>query len=584
MGSQLFFISSQKPWPIFKSEQIRAIEKQALLELGNNGLMQRAGLAIAKYIESIKDKMQSTQPKIIFLVGPGNNGGDALQAIRHLSPDHWRCHIVCPMLPVDFSNYLNNHAEKKDSDVNIPIQDFVTSSCFPDRSHLSQTNTQLLQSIASLVQGISSDVDKALLLEAEIIVDGLFGIGLKRPLDSTFQALIQKVNRYSNRSTVLALDIPSGLNADTGQSMDHQAVIQADVTLTFIALKPGLFTGKARDYVGDVFLASLGITAGLNDDVRNLISNTQQYLEIGPAFNYQMNTIQLNSPSLFIKTIPPRLASAHKGDYGTLAIVGGSQGMSGAAILAARAGLLCGAGRVNAILLAQSIAAYDFMYPEIMIKSGHQPNSTILKQCRANVYVIGPGLGREEQAEKWLDLLLLQSKPTVIDADGLIMLKKAEQKWLAFLANQANNRQWILTPHPGEAAYLLNCSIDEIENNRMQAALKLAKIWQATVILKGSGTIIAREISQENNKYQLQFVINPTGNVGLASGGSGDTLAGVIGSLLAQGMLTFEAALAAVFWHGQAAENLTKMGIGPIGLAASELPYEIRRIRNQTSL
>lgn len=276
----------------------------------------------------------------------------------------------------------------------------------------------------------------------------------------------------------------------------------------------------------------------------------------------KMIEIQLKDISL-----PKRQPDAHKGQHGSVAIIGGSDGMVGAALLAARAALLVGAGRTYANLLAKDAPTVDSLHPEIMMRSTR--NLEDLKQL--DCIVIGPGLGQLNSVKELLSNWLKKDVPLVLDADALNLIAANPS-----LANAIKERTapTVMAPHIGEAARLLKSTNVQIQNNREDSALQLVQTYHCTVILKGANTIISH-----NNR---QF-LNTTGNVGLASGGTGDVLAGMIGSFIAQGLSMLEACKTAVYLHGAAADSLINRGIGPIGLTASEVAIEARHLINQLS-
>ena len=272
-----------------------------------------------------------------------------------------------------------------------------------------------------------------------------------------------------------------------------------------------------------------------------------------------MNTIAQNNI-----IIPIRKENAHKGDHGSVAIIGGASGMLGAVVLASRAALVTGAGRVYASFLSEHTPEVDLMYPEIMVRSPEALKSLVQLDC----VVIGPGLGLSNQASTLLSFWLNQPVPLVIDADALNLIASDN-----LLSNLLKQRQVtsIITPHPGEAARLLNNTSKDIQENRIESALKLAQQYHAICVLKGANTVVA----QEN-----QYHINTTGNAGLASGGTGDVLSGMLGSLVAQGLDALEASKTGVYIHGAAADSLVAKNIGPIGLTASEVILEARHLLN----
>ena len=264
---------------------------------------------------------------------------------------------------------------------------------------------------------------------------------------------------------------------------------------------------------------------------------------------------------MFMPALPQRALDAHKGTFGSVAIIGGDTGMVGAVLLAARAALFCGAGRVYAAFLAENAPNVDTCHPEIMLH--YAANLTNL--AALNSVVIGTGLGQSNAAIKILAFCMAQPITLIIDADALNLISQHTH-----LQTQLKNRQTetIITPHPAEAARLLNCTLDSIQQNRIEHAKQLAAHFNAVCVLKGAGTIIAAANGE--------WFINTTGNPGLATGGTGDVLSGMIGSLIAQGLDYFEAAKLGVYVHGAAADALVAAGIGPVGLTASEVAQEAR--------
>ena len=269
---------------------------------------------------------------------------------------------------------------------------------------------------------------------------------------------------------------------------------------------------------------------------------------------------------MFQPALPPRQTDAHKGSFGSIAIIGGDAGMVGAVLLAARAALLSGAGRVYAAMLANDAPKVDLTQPEIMLCK--VADLSQLKQL--NVVVIGPGLGQSKIAIELLEFWLAQTVPMLIDADALNLM--AQHPHLAVFCKKRQT-ETVITPHAGEAARLLATTSEDIQKNRTECALKLAQSLHVTCVLKGAGSICAHSDGT--------WFINTTGNPGLASGGTGDVLSGIIGSLMAQGLNALDAAKLGVYLHGAAADALLAEGLGPVGLTASEVALEVRNIINQ---
>ena len=368
-----------------------------------------------------------------------------------------------------------------------------------------------------------------------LIIDGLFGIGLARPIEGEYAEWIERANASS--CPILALDAPSGLNALTGQITGP--AIRAIRTITFIALKPGLLTGDGPDHCGELSVCDLGLAIDSGDGV-------------------------VVAPDLFRACLKPRARNSHKGSFGSVAILGGAPGMAGAALLAGRAALKLGAGRVYLGML--ETLAVDPVQPELMLRTPADALSM------ATVLAIGPGLGQSIPAGELLTQALDSALPRVIDADGLNLLAQSPLLQRKCAVSPAPT---FITPHPAEAARLLGSSTEDVQADRLSAALQLAKRFNAYVALKGCGTIVAAP----NGRW----FINTSGNPGLASAGSGDVLTGMLAALLAQHWPPLEAILAAVHLHGAAADACIAAShgpTGPIGLTAGELIAPARRLLN----
>jgi hydroxyethylthiazole kinase-like uncharacterized protein yjeF len=382
--------------------------------------------------------------------------------------------------------------------------------------------------------------------EWSLVVDGLFGIGLKRPVTGAMAALVAAVNEL--KCQVLALDVPSGLDADTGAIVGaggtdgaDGVAIRATHTITFIADKPGLHTCEGRDYAGLVDVSRLEIDAAL----------------FPPA------SMHVNDVKLFARHLRPRQHSSHKGSYGSVAVIGGAHGMRGAPLLAARTALHSGAGRVYALFVDEPLPC-DSGQPELMCRAADDFD------LETATLVIGPGLGASPAAAALLARAIDSHSALLADADALNLIAATPALQAALAARKLAA---VLTPHPLEAARLLGRSVGEVQADRVGSARELAASLNAVVILKGSGTVIAAATGG--------VVINTTGNPALATAGTGDVLAGLCGGLLAQGWPQWEAALAAVWLHGMAADVLVADGAGPIGLTAGELIPAIRMALNR---
>ena len=277
------------------------------------------------------------------------------------------------------------------------------------------------------------------------------------------------------------------------------------------------------------------------------------------------NNPHLLVQSLFQGAMPARNSTAHKGTFGSVAIIGGATGMVGSVLLAARAALHSGAGRVYAAMLCENAPSVDICQPEIMLRSP----LAISQLSQLDCIVIGTGLGQSNAAIELLEYWLAQNIPMLLDADALNLI--ASHLHLASIVI-SRNAETVMTPHAGEAARLLDVSTEHIQQNRTESALKLAQSLNATCVLKGAGTVCAHNDGS--------WFINITGNVGLASGGTGDVLSGIIGSLMAQGLKGIDAAKLGVYVHGAAADALVGKGVGPVGMTASEVILEARNVLN----
>lgn len=493
------------PPALYSVAQIRAIESAALSAVPPGTLMQRAGAVVARAALSRLSEV-TPQTRILIAAGPGNNGGDALVAAALLAQQNVA----------------------------------VTVVLFADQNSLPNDAGEALRQATQSGVAFATSVSEVSQSSWVLAIDGMCGIGLTRPLQGPFAQMARLLNRLD--CPVLAIDVPSGLNADTGSVVGPGGIaVCADATLTFIGDKPGLYTLQGRDNAGEVIVDALGIDASLFPE----------------AVAY------LNSPASFAHLMRTRLHASHKGSYGDLHVIGGAEGMSGAVILAARMALMAGAGRVFAGF-AGTAPAYDSVHPELMCRQAEK-----LSLDRGAV-VIGPGLGMSRHAHDLLSSALSSALPLVIDADGLNLIA-AEAPLQTRLAQR--NAPTLLTPHPLEAARLIQTHADAIQADRLSAAKAISERFHSAVILKGSGSMIARagEI----------VVVNTTGNAALATAGSGDVLAGLCGALLAQGWPVWECALAATWLHGHAADQMVSAGTGPVGATASELLPWIRKALNE---
>jgi hydroxyethylthiazole kinase-like uncharacterized protein yjeF len=371
-----------------------------------------------------------------------------------------------------------------------------------------------------------------------LVVDGLFGIGLAREIAGDYATLVDYAN--AQPCPVLALDIPSGLDSDTGRVLGR--AVRATHTITFIALKPGLLTRDGPDHCGTVSVAALGL------EVEKLLAPGGW----------------VAAHAMFASQLKPRPRNFHKGQAGSVAILGGAAGMTGAALLAGRAALKLGAGRVYVGLLDHDAPSVDFGAPELMLR---HPDEALGMELDA--LVVGPGLGQGERAETLVAAALASEMPCVLDADALNLVAANEDLRRACARHPADT---LATPHPAEAARLLGISTAKVQDDRLAAAQGLSRELGAHVVLKGAGSIV---VARDGHWF-----INTSGNPGMASAGMGDVLAGILGALLAQ-KLPGEAALAlGVHLHGCAADECSRSG-PLVGLAAGETIDPARAIWNR---
>ena len=457
-------ISPGRPQPLHPVAATRALETRLAGTLPPHTLMQRAGLATARLALAIAPHAR----RYWIACGPGNNGGDGLEAALHLQ--QWGKQALVSWLGT------------------------------PERSP-ADARASHARALAAGVPFLDQPPD-----DCDCVIDALLGIGAARAPQGRLADWVARINTLP--VPVLAVDLPSGLDADSGTTAG--ACVRATHTLSLLTLKPGLYTAQGRDQAGQVWFESLGATEAL-------------------------------APAAWLggaAAMGARPHASHKGSYGDVAVMGGAPGMSGAALLAASAALHHGAGRVYVGLLDGGSLAVDPARPELMFR---HPDT-----LDARVLTVVAGCGGGQAIAAQLPRLLSAAPRLVLDADALNAIAQDSALATLLRARAARQRQTVLTPHPLEAARLLGSSAAAVQQDRLAAARQLAEQYGCCVVLKGSGTVIAEPGEAP--------VINPTGNARLATAGTGDVLAGMIGARLAQGELAFEAAAAAVWLHGRAAD------------------------------
>jgi ADP-dependent NAD(P)H-hydrate dehydratase / NAD(P)H-hydrate epimerase len=373
-----------------------------------------------------------------------------------------------------------------------------------------------------------------------VVVDALLGTGLSGAIREPYRTAIEQIN--ATDVPRLSLDIPSGLCSETGDVVD--VAVLADLTITFIGMKLGLLTGKGPTYCGEVQFDGLGVPEPLYDGVQPL------------AMLCQLDVLR--------HALMPRPAHAHKGLYGHVLVIGGDHGMAGAVAMAAEAAARMGAGLTSVATRPEHVTALTARRPELMVHgvTSGQMLQPLLE--RATVVVIGPGLGRSPWAEQLLQAACAAGKPMVVDADALNLLAEGR------VVRDSHRDNWILTPHPGEAARLSGTDSHTLQQDRVRAVRALAKRYGGVVVLKGAGTVI-------DDGVRLALCCD--GNPGMASGGMGDVLSGLVAGLLAQGVPAFLAAQLAVTLHAQAAD-LAASRDGELGLLATDLLPFARQLLN----
>jgi len=457
-------ITPDRAWPLHDVAASRAIEQAAAAALPPHTLMQRAGLAVARLAMAL-----APHAKTIWIAcGPGNNGGDGLEAATHLH--QWGNQAVVTWLGAEGrapADALASLHRARDGGVMFAPQP-------PE--------------------------------QWDLAVDALFGLGHSRPLEGAAAQWLQAMN--SGAGAVLAIDVPSGLNSDTGSG---EAVRSAH-TLTLLTLKPGLFTANGRDAAGQVWFDDLGVAPHGAQATASLA---------GPPVN------------------AARRHASHKGSYGDAAVIGGASGMAGAALLAASGALHGGAGRVYAGLLDSTALTVDATQPELMIRPWDSLDLAAMS--------VACGCGGGDAIRAVLPKVLSTAHALVLDADALNAIAADTQLQSLLQARSRRSRVTVLTPHPLEAARLLGCGAAQVQADRLAASRELVQRFGCVVVLKGSGTITAAPARTP--------LINPTGNARLATAGSGDVLAGFIAARLARCDDAFMTAAGAVYEHGLAADR-----------------------------
>ncbi|NLN16853.1 MAG: NAD(P)H-hydrate dehydratase [Firmicutes bacterium] len=480
-------------------QEMREVDARAIKEYGIPGivLMENAGLRVVEELE--REFSPLTGRRVCVFAGPGNNGGDGFVIARHL---------LCRGIWTKVFLVGKRERIRGDALVNLNILEKMGAS------------------ITVLAERNDNRVQVALAL-CDIIVDALLGTGSSGPPRGPFPKVMEAIKGSSR--PVVAVDIPSGLDPDTGKVAD--CCLKAQLTVTFGLPKRGLCLLPGAEYAGRLVVADIGLPPDL----------------------LQGGGTRLITKEYVASILPQRPPSSHKGTFGHLLLLAGSRGFAGAAVLAARGALRSGAGLVSLAVPGEIVSLVAPQVPEAMV---HERTSVDDLLERATAVVLGPGLGTSPDAKRLVrDLMGKIELPLVIDADGLNILAEEGLELAA-------KKKVVLTPHPGEMARLSGLSIADIQADRVEIARAFAKRWSLTLVLKGARTVVA---GPDGTVF-----VNPTGNPGMATGGTGDVLAGMIGSLLAQGLSPMEASAAAVFLHGLAGDR-GALQVGQAGLVAGDV-------------
>ncbi|MCX4187346.1 NAD(P)H-hydrate dehydratase [Methylophaga sp. OBS4] len=489
------------PHELYTAEQTRELDRIVTEKhnISSAKLMARAGAAA---LERIKNHWPQAE-RILVVCGTGNNGGDGFELARQALAKDYRVVV-----------YEVGSAGK-----------------------MSEETAAAREAVVATGTEIHQFEDK--LPSTDVLVDALLGTGLSREVTGIYARAIDAINK-STRIPVLSLDIPSGIHADTGRALG--IAVRATITLSFLGLNKGLFTGEGPNYCGTVCFDALKVPSAI-------------YKEFTPI----ARRVSLENDAA--AGLAPRERTGHKGLYGHLLIIGGDHGMPGAARVAAEAGARVGAGLTSIATRSAHGPTLNLARPELMCYGVEHPDDLDPLVRPANALTVGPGLGQTSWGKSLFQKAIETNLPMVVDADALNLLSKNPQR----------HDNWILTPHPGEAARLLGCTSDDIQADRFAAVQKLHDRYGGIIVLKGSGTLIYGG--------EAPTRLSTWGNPGMGSGGMGDALAGVIGGLLAQHFTLMDAACVGVTLHGMAADKAAEQD-GERGMLAMDLMPHLRHLAN----
>ncbi|CAL7964147.1 NAD(P)HX epimerase/NAD(P)HX dehydratase [Gammaproteobacteria bacterium] len=485
---------------LYHVKQIRELENIAILQHGISAvaLMQRAGAAAFRELKKHWPKAKN----ITVVCGKGNNGGDG--------------YVVASLA--------------KKAKLNVQILQLVPCESLTGAAKNAAINAKRLK-----IKTHPFSAEK--LAKSDVVVDALLGTGLTGVVQLQFKVAMDAIN--ASKIPVLAIDLPSGLDADTGNALG--AAIRAGLTVTFIGDKVGLHIGEAQDYTGSIICDDLELPQKIFTQVKA--------------------SAQILNLTEELKSQPLRARIAHKGNFGHVLVIGGDYGMCGAVRMAAEAAARVGAGLISVATRPEHVAMINVARPEIMVHGIEELKQLDPLLQKASVIVLGPGLGISSWSKMLFDSVFAVKKPLVVDADALNILT----------SNHQVRDNWILTPHPGEAARLLSAATQAVQSNRLDAVYKLQQKFGGVCVLKGAGTLVAAPGEMVR--------ICDAGNPGMASGGMGDILSGIIGGLLAQGLSLFDAAKLGVLVHATAGD-LVAAEQGERGMLALDLLPVVRKILN----
>jgi NAD(P)H-hydrate epimerase len=488
------------PIALYSTAQVRALDSHAINELGIAGyiLMKRAGEAALRYLRT----RWPMAHRVVIVCGGGNNAGDGYVLARFAQAAGLSVTVLAVI-----------EADQLRGDARLAYEDFKNSG------------------------GQLHNFTPALFKEGDVVVDALLGTGLQGTVREGFASVVRAIN--SSGRPVFALDVPSGLDSDTGAPLGD--AVRADCTVTFVGLKTGLFIGDGPEFAGKVYFDDLEIEAPSSAEFKPRLERIVE------------SEIQ--------RALPRRPRASHKGNFGRVLIIGSGSGMPGAVRLAGEACLRVGAGLVTVAVAAENVPPISAGRPELICLPLSDWKVLVEAIDKAEVIAIGPGLGRSQWAREALQAVLRSDKPLVVDADALNLIAESHTE---------PRHNWIMTPHPGEAGRLLDTDTEQIQANRLAALDRLVRQYGGTVVLKGAGTLVGTR--------DRTPALCERGNPGMASAGTGDVLTGAIAGILAQCRDNWLAARVGVLVHAMAGDAAARTG--ERGLLASDVARELHHCVN----